>query len=91
VLADRSLIWLIPERFYQYLTNTDEDTANHGTEPRDSKGRARGRAEVAERDCNPIGRAISTNWTTQNSQGLNYQPKIIHGGIHGSSYICSRE
>jgi hypothetical protein len=37
-------------------------------------GRARGRTEGAEGDCNPIGR-ISTNWTTQSSQWLNHQPK----------------
>jgi hypothetical protein len=36
-----------------------------------ANGRARGRNEGAERDCNPIGRtAISTNRTTQSSQGL---------------------
>jgi hypothetical protein len=28
--------------------------------------------------------------SSQSSQGLNNQPKNIHGGIHGSSYICSR-
>ena len=27
--------------------------------------------------------------TTRSSQGLNHQPKNIHGGIHGSSYMCS--
>ena len=26
----------------------------------------------------------------QTSQGLNHQPKCTHGGIHGSSCICSR-
>jgi hypothetical protein len=24
------------------------------------------------------------------SQGLNYHPKSIHGGTHGSSHICSK-
>jgi hypothetical protein len=33
---------------------------------------------------------ISTNHIPQNSQGLNHQPKSIHGGTHGSSHICSR-
>jgi hypothetical protein len=54
-------------------------TANHWTEPRDPSGRVR-ETEGAEGDCNPIGRTtISTNQTTQSSQGLNHQPKSIHG------------
>jgi len=41
---------------------------------------------------NSIGRTtISTNLTTQSSQGLNHQPKSTHGMAHGSSSICSRE
>jgi hypothetical protein len=36
--------------------------ANHQTEPRDSNGRGRGRTEIVERECYPIGRTIiSTN------------------------------
>jgi hypothetical protein len=53
-------------------------SANHQTEHRDPDGRVRGKTEGAEGDCNPIGRTISTNWTTQNSQGVNHQPKSIH-------------
>jgi hypothetical protein len=49
-----------------------------------------GRIEGVEGDCNPIGRTISVNWIAQSSQRLNHQPKSIHGGIHGSRYICSR-
>ena len=49
-----------------------------------------GRTEGAEGDCNPTGRTISTNWTTQSSQGLNHQSKSIQGGTQDSSYICSR-
>jgi hypothetical protein len=77
VLADRSLVWLVPERFHQHLTNTGADilTVNHQTEPLDPNGRARGRTEGAEGDCSPTGRTISTNWTTQSSQNLNYQLK----------------
>ena len=61
--------------------------ANHWTELVDPNGRTEG----AEHDCKPIGRTtISTNWVTQSSQGLNHQPKSIHGGIHGSRYICNR-
>jgi hypothetical protein len=26
MLAERSLVWLLPESFYQHLTNTDTDT-----------------------------------------------------------------
>ena len=36
-------------------------------------------------------RTISTNWTTQSSQGLIYQPKSIYGGSQDSRYICSIE
>ena len=63
---------------------------NHLTEHEDTSERARGRTEGAEGGCNPIGRTISTNWTTPCSKRLNHQPKSIHGGIHGSRYICSR-
>jgi hypothetical protein len=28
---------------------------------------------------------------TQSSQGIIHEPKHIHGAIHGSSHICSRE
>jgi hypothetical protein len=41
--------------------------------------------------ANPIGRTISTNQTTQSPQRLNHQPKGLQRGIHGSTYICSRE
>jgi len=63
---------------------------NHQTEYRNPKGGVRKRTEGAEGVCNPIGRTISTNQTPQSSQGLNYQPKITHGGTPGSSRICSR-
>jgi hypothetical protein len=63
-------------------------TANHQTEPRVPSGRVRGRTEGAEGDCNPIER--TTISTSQTPQGLNYQPKSIHGATHGSSCICSR-
>jgi hypothetical protein len=42
--------------------------ANHRIKPRDPNGRAKGRTEEAEEDCNPIGRTISTNQTPQSSQ-----------------------
>lgn len=45
--------------------------------------------EGAEGDYNPIGRTtISTNWIPQSSQGLNYQPKNIHGGTP-AAYVAS--
>ena len=46
--ADRSLIWLFIEKFYQHISNTDADT-----EPRDPNRRVWGRAELAEGDYNP--------------------------------------
>jgi hypothetical protein len=61
-------------------------TPNYQTEPRDPNGRA----EEDERDFNSIGRAISTNKTTQNFQGLNHLPKNLLGGTHGTRYICSK-
>ena len=48
---------------------------NHLTEHEDTSERARGRTEGAEGGCIPIGRAISTNWTTPCSKRLNHQPK----------------
>ena len=69
-----------------YLTKTNIDTtANHWTQARDHNGRVRGMAKGAEGDCNPISRTtVSTRQTTQSSQGLNHQPKSIHGMIHSS-------
>jgi hypothetical protein len=66
------------------------DTANHQTEHRDPNERARRRTKVSEGVCNPTGRTILTNQTTQSSQKLNNQPKSIYEEIHGSRYICSR-
>jgi hypothetical protein len=48
-------------------------------------------ASVHGRVCSPIGgTTIWTNKYPQSSLGLNHQSKKIHGGTHGSSYICSR-
>ena len=50
-------------------------TANHWTESEDLNGRGRERTEGAEGtkgDYNPIGRTITTYWTTQSSQVLNH-------------------
>jgi len=44
-----------------------------------------------EIECNPIGRTMSTNQKPQSSKGLNHQPKSIHRGIHGSSYIYKKD
>jgi len=50
------------------------------------------RTEGAEGDCNPIERtATSINRTPQSFQGLNHQPKGIHGLVHDSCSMCSRE
>ena len=66
-------------------------TANHLTEHWDANGEVRGRTKGAEGVCNPLRTKISTNQIPQSSQGLNHQPKSIHGGTNGSSYICNRE
>ena len=63
---------------------------NHLTKNGDPNGGVRGRTEGAEGIHNPIGRKTSPNQNPQSSQGLNHKPKSIHGGTHGSSYICSR-
>jgi hypothetical protein len=63
-------------------------SANHWTKHYFPNGE---RTEGAEDVCNPIGkRTISTNQTPQSSQGLKHQWRRTHGGIHGSSHICSR-
>ena len=81
-----SLEWLS-----QHLSDTDGMlAANNWTEQVFPNRGVRGRTEEAEGVCNPIGRTIATNLTTQSSPGLNYQPKSTHGGSHGSSRICSR-
>jgi hypothetical protein len=46
--------------------------------------------EEVEGDCNPIGRTMSSGWTTQCSQGIDHQPKRVQGGLQGSRYICGR-
>jgi hypothetical protein len=61
VLADWRVVKLFSERLWQHLTKTDADTVNHWTEPGYLNGRARGRTEGTEGDCNPIGSTISTN------------------------------
>jgi hypothetical protein len=61
-------------------------TANHQTEPRNPNGRARGRTEGPEGDCNLKGRT-STNWTTQSSQGLT-KPPTIEGSISLDTYVA---
>jgi hypothetical protein len=50
-------------------------------------GGVRERTEGAEGACNHIGRTtISTNQTSQSSQGLSHQPR----STHGSGCMCSR-
>jgi hypothetical protein len=65
-------------------------TANHWIEHGVPNGGVRERTEGAEGVCNPIGRTVSTNQTTQSSQGLNQQPKSTHGTTCDSRCICSR-
>jgi hypothetical protein len=59
-------------------------TANHQTESADPIETARERTERVKGDYNIIERTILTYWTTQISS------KSIHGGIHGSRFMCSR-
>ena len=65
-------------------------TASHWAEHGDLNGGVRRRTEGAEGIYNPIGRTTISNRSTQNSQGLNYQPKCTYWGIYGSSFVCSR-
>jgi hypothetical protein len=61
--------------------------ASHQTEHRTP------RKELGEglKELKGIGRTtISTYRTHRNSQGLNHQSNSIHGGIRGSSCMCSR-
>jgi hypothetical protein len=47
--------------------------------------------EGVERLSSPMeGATVSTSQTPQKSQGLDHQPKIIHGGTHASGRICGR-
>jgi hypothetical protein len=71
VHADRSLIQLSLEKFFQSLTNTEADA--HGV----SNGGVREKTERTEGVCNPIGRTtISASQTLQSSQELNHQPGV---------------
>jgi hypothetical protein len=56
---------------------------NHWTEHGVPNGTVRGRTEGAEGIYNLKGRTISTKQIPQRSQGLNHQPKSIHGGAGG--------
>ena len=89
VLADRSLIYLSPERLCQSLTNTEADACS---QPLDWAQCPQWRSQRKDwrswRFCNPIGgTTISTKHMLQSSQGLNHQPKSIDGGTHGFSAI----
>ena len=59
--------------------------ANHQTESVEPTGRATERTEGAKGDYNIIERTISTYWATQSLS------KIIHGGMHGSKLMCSKD
>jgi hypothetical protein len=53
-------------------------------------GKAREKTEGAEGNYNPTRTTISTNWTIQSSQGLNYQPENILEGV-STPYIYVTE
>jgi hypothetical protein len=63
--------------------------ANHWTEGRDPHIRVRGRIE-GEGDVNTIGRTTVLTQTSQSSQRLSHQLKIIHGLVLGPGHTCSR-
>ena len=66
-------------------------SAKHQTEHKDTNGKLGQGLKRLKCFCNPTGRTtISTNQTSQSSQGLNHQPKSTHWGTHGFSWICSR-
>jgi hypothetical protein len=65
-------------------------TAIHWTEHRNPNEGAGESTQGAEGVFIPIGGTTWTSQYPQSSQGLNNQPKSIHGGTHGSSCRCSR-
>jgi hypothetical protein len=83
---------LFPGRFCQHLTNADADAwSYHQTELR-APVRGAGRRTGGDKgNCNPIGRTMLAGQTTPCSQDLDQQQRGVQGGIHGSTYICSKE
>jgi hypothetical protein len=84
VYAERSLIWLSPERLCQSLTNTETDArrmlaTNHWSEHRVPNRGVRERTKGVEGDCNSTGRTISTNQSLKSSQELSHQQRSTHG------------
>jgi hypothetical protein len=62
-------------------------TGNYWTEHKVPNRGVRERTEGVEEVCNPRGRTIATNQTSQSSQGLSYQQR----STHGSRCMCSRK
>jgi hypothetical protein len=90
VLAGRSSIYLRGSAS-AWQTQRWMFSANYWTEHRIHNEGARESTQGAEGVCSPIGgTTIWTNQYPQSFQGLNHQPKSIHGQTHGSSCICSR-
>jgi hypothetical protein len=89
VLAARSLVKLLPERLCQRLTNTDADAHSQIFD-----GKFKGKTDISEGVCNPIGRIIlSTNQTSppkaSKDQTTN-QRVHMEGMTHGFSWMCTR-
>jgi hypothetical protein len=67
-------------------------TANHWTDPEDPNRRVRGKTEGAEGVCNPIGRAISTNQTTQNQlPGIKLPTRVYMDGSIGPATCVAED
>jgi hypothetical protein len=62
--------------------------ANHQTEFLDPNGGAGRRSGGEDEGCNPIGKTISAGLTTQCSQGLDYQPRSVQGGMASDTYVA---
>jgi hypothetical protein len=69
VLADRSLIWLSPERLYQSLTNTKVDVHSQPMELEKGLKELRGVAAPCEEQQCQLTRSprASSDWTTNQS------------------------
>jgi hypothetical protein len=93
VLADRSLIWLFPERWCQCLTNTEADACFHPI----IRLSTRSQIEELEKELKDL-RGFAAPWGSNSVNrpeplevwGLDHQPKSTHWGNCCSSCICGR-
>jgi hypothetical protein len=62
--------------------------SNHQTELRDPDGELAEGLEKVERNCNIIGRTMSSGHTTKCSQGLNHQLEYREGSMGPDTYVA---